>query len=254
MSHFTVAVFSHSPEDIEELLEPFNECPVNPEHVELIPADESMDDIRAMYEQEKREGESFEAFVSRYYGYAYNEELDECGYLCNPYAKWDWYQLGGRWSDSLKLKPGCTGNCGERSWTNESFPPRDGYCDQARLKDVDFAMDQDAYNAAARFWEIVVEGQPLRDGETAEQFRPWFTREYYLSQFGDKDTYARDMASFSPWAFVTPDGEWHENGEMGWFGANNANADSRRKFEDTLRKTLLEADPNVWISIVDCHI
>lgn len=254
MSHFSVAVLSHTPDDVEDLLAPFFESTENPEYLEFEVASESMDEIRSTFEREKEPSETLEDFVSRWYGYTYNEKLGVCGYLCNPNAKWDWWQLGGRWSDMLKLKPGCRGNRGGRSWTNSTELPRDGYCDQAQLKDIDFSLDPKAYNAAIRFWEVAVEGHPIREDENPEQFRTFYRREYYLEQFQDKEHYARSCASFTTWALVTPNSEWYENGKMGWFGAHNATIESRTEYESMLQRALSEADSNLWLSIVDCHI
>ena len=187
MSHFSVAVLSHAPQDVETLLAPFDESTCNPAYVEFEAADESMEEIRRAFEREKKPGETLEDFVSRWYGYTYNAELDACGYLCNPNAKWDWWELGGRWSDTLKLKPGRKGNRADRTWPDTKEPRKRGYCDQAQLKDIDFSPDPQAHNEALRFWEVVVEGSPLRDGENSAQFHTFYRREYYL------DVYKRQL-------------------------------------------------------------
>ena len=254
MSHFVVAVLSHTPEDVGTLLAPYCESTEDPEYLEFEEASEPMDEIRSTFEREKAPGESLEDFVSRWYGYTYNEDLDAYGYRCNPNAKWDWWSLGGRWSDMIRLKRGCHGNRGERSWANSDELPRDGYCDQAQLKDVDLSPDPKAYDAAIRFWEVVVEGSPLQDGENSAQFHTFYRREYYLDQFRTKENYARICSSFTTWALVTPDGDWHESGTMGWFGTSNATPKSRSRYREFLRSTLANADPEMWLSIVDCHI
>lgn len=254
MSHFTVAVLSYKPDDVEALLEPFDENTDNPEYLEFEVAPHSTEEIRSMFEQGKKPEESLEDFVERWYGYAYNEELDAWGFFCNPNAKWDWWQLGGRWSDKLKLKNGHQGNKGERSWTNANKPSRAGYCSQAQLKDVDFSPDQEVYEKECRFWEVVVEGDSIREGEDPKQFYTPYKRECYLEKFENKERYARSCASFSTWAIVTPDGEWHEAGTMGWFGTSDATAESIARYENEWQRIMLEADPNLWISIIDCHI
>lgn len=54
----------------------------------------------------------------------------------NPKSKWDWYKLGGRWTGSLKLKDGRSGITGTPGlMTNNA---NKGFCDQARLQDIDF--------------------------------------------------------------------------------------------------------------------
>ncbi len=45
-----------------------------------------------------------------------SEDIGENGEVystCNPNSKWDWFVLGGRWSGSIKLKEGATGEMGE---------------------------------------------------------------------------------------------------------------------------------------------
>lgn len=247
MSHFSVAVLSTSPDEVESLLEPYYESTDNSDYLELIPAEESMDEIRAQYAQEKQPDETLEHFISRYYGYTYNEELDECSYICNPNAKWDWWMIGGRWEDMLVLKPNCVGYR-----TEGRLVVNGGHCDQALLRDVDLSMDQEAYDKAARFWEIVVEGDSVRDDENPDDFHA-YRKEYYLTQFGDKHTYAADCAAFSTWALVTPDGEWRQKGEMGWFGMSDATCESRADFAAQLEAALKE-NPDLWITVVDCHI
>jgi len=57
----------------------------------------------------------------------------------NPKSKYDWFQIGGRWSDLLKLKEGATsGEEGERSWTLEDKPKKEGFTDSALKKDIDW--------------------------------------------------------------------------------------------------------------------
>lgn len=254
MSHFTVTVLSYSPGDVEDLLAPFCESTDNPDYLEFETASESMEEIRSTYEKEREPDESLNDFVSHYYGYIYNEELDAFGYMCNPNAKWDWWELGGRWRRMLKLKPNCCGNLGE--WSNSFSQSKPGYCDQARLKDVDFSLDPEKckYKSAIRFWEVVVEGDQIREDEDPEQFSSYFNRKYFLEKYKNKEHYAEELSSFFTWALLTPDGEWYEPGEMGWFGMSNESAQNRIDYKNMLQRVLKESDQELWISIVDCHI
>lgn len=73
MSHFTVAVFSRNPDDVDKLLAPYTE-----------------------------NVDGSEDFAE------YNKEDD---YYFNPNAKWDWYSIGGRWSgELLRFKDGIDPN------------------------------------------------------------------------------------------------------------------------------------------------
>jgi hypothetical protein len=55
---------------------------------------------------------------------------------------------------------------------------------------------------------------------------------------------------FTPFAILTPDGEWHERGRMGWWGIVSDEADEW----PSQAKTLLEAHKDHLAVAVDCHI
>jgi len=49
---------------------------------------------------------TFEEFCQAHHGYkGRDEKTGKYGYWENPNAKWDWYQLGGRWNGFFKMKP-----------------------------------------------------------------------------------------------------------------------------------------------------
>ena len=92
----------------------------------------------------------------------------------NPKSKWDWYQIGGRWSNSV---PG----------------------DEVKMSEI-----------------------PIEKIET-------------------------------PYAFVTPDGEWVERGEMGWFGVGSNEMD-KDEWDVRFREYLKTLDKDIILTQVDCHI
>lgn len=88
------------------------------------------------------------------------------GYWENPNAKWDWYLVGGRWSNFFKLKQGARGKRGQRPLVmggGESNEP--GYADQCRKGDIDIeAMRREAFEASAKAYDLarsVVAGLPV---------------------------------------------------------------------------------------------
>ena len=206
MSHYPVAVFSVSPEDVEELLAPFNENTLDSKYLEFV-VDE--------------EGE-------------FNEENGEVGYFENPKAKWDWYEIGGRWSNLLRLK---------NSFEN---------CDQAQVRDVDFSPRQEVVKALERYWEINVECMPLTENESENDFYSVYSPEFYKERYGTKEEYVRLRSSFSTYAFVTPDGGWVAQGEMGWFGVGTDTKNSEDMYREKLEE-MIRNNPYLWITIVDCH-
>lgn len=158
-------------------------------------------------------------------------------YFGNKDAKWDWYEIGGRWSGMLKKLDGTR-------------------CDECEVKDLDLSLDKDMYEKAKRFWEVVVDKQPLKDGEYADGFTSWYKDSYYKDTFGDKETFAKDKASLSTLAMLL-DGEWHEQGKMGWFGMSDTTSDSLKEYTKFFNKTLeelKETHPHAKVTLVDCHI
>ena len=55
---------------------------------------------------------------------------------------------------------------------------------------------------------------------------------------------------WSAWAIVTPDGEWHEKGKMGWFGASHGDDPNW----DAMKYEIASAYPEHYAVCVDCHI
>lgn len=195
----------------------------------------------------------------------------------NQNAKWDWYQVGGRWSGMLSLKLG-------------------GEADQARKGDVDWdTMRDDAETRAAREYDAI------RAVVGCASWTPWRTlleehgkedvqaaRDKYNSQlaiqlmrnppegantgvppqeyrelvrWGDLDRFlvsretylqrARDCACVT--FAVLMDGKWYERGEMGWWGcvANKKEVDV---WNAEFAKLMDSLDDDEMITIVDCHI
>lgn len=68
------------------------------------------------------------------------------GYYFNPNAEWDWFQIGGRWNNSIKTKSGV-------------------FCNSCKIGEIDFTPDERKMEINRRFWEIVVDKEPLKEGE-----------------------------------------------------------------------------------------
>ena len=227
MSHFNVAVFSHTTDEVDALLAPFIEQvePYSP---------------YAVFEEDEE--------------YEVDDSTGKPGRWYNPNARWDWYCVGGRWAGQLKLLEGRTGRYGSEYDAEETKKLKKGCCDSARVQDCDFSQDQEAYKKALRFWEVAVEGSP-RTAEEKDAFFGIYQPKYYIQQYGTKENFAQHQSIFLPYAYLTPDGEWHETGRMGWWGMDDATAESREKFRESFEAYLEGAKAqNLLITIVDCHI
>lgn len=108
----------------------------------------------------------------------------------NPNSKWDWYEVGGRWSGFLVLKE--RNSDGSIKETNEAY-----------VYEID--------------WEYMKENK------------------------------------YSPFCFIDEDGDWHEKGEMGWFGMS-FNEQSDESWDAEYEDYLKEVDPYCIVTVVDFHI
>lgn len=158
------------------------------------------------------------------------------GYYSNPNAKWDWYQEGGRWNNSIKTKSGV-------------------FCNSCKISEIDFTPDERDMKMNRRFWEIVVDKEPLEEGE--EEPFCFYTEEYLKKLYGDKETYALCKSTFSTYSILTPDGEWLEPGEMGWFGISSATENEEKEWHKSYQSIIekfAKENPDYVVTLVDCHI
>lgn len=179
----------------------------------------------------------------------------------NPKAKWDWYTIGGRYRDRLKMlstelvTKGDTMDEYVGSLYRESI---DGFGDIARKGDVDWEAihgNKKDYDKAIRFWEMKVEGaEPITDEEKDELKWDWYKDGYYEERYKTKETYAKCCANFTMWA-VVKDGVWYEKGDMGWWGMSGESDDEAVDWDLNFYNRFIEPlDDNELITVVDCHI
>lgn len=182
-------------------------------------------------------------YIKRNY---YEDSIDENGNVYvtwNKDAKWDWWTEGGRWSNKLKIKEEARPNYNDEE-----------YVDSAKISDIDFDYVEKAVKEkATRFWEIIVEGDSLKDGE--EKPFNLYKVDYLKERYINKEGYVKSVTEFGTYAILLPDGTWCEPGKMGWFGVSSANNDDEREFEKNYFNILdREKYKEYYLTIVDCHI
>lgn len=226
----------------------------------------------------------------------------------NPNAKWDWYQIGGRWAGFFRVKPGVVPATPNFSWgwsEEEKAQYLGTHTDSARKGDIDFELmhaeaywDADAnwvaYDAIRRahpayrsYDDIVAQLQaeadatPPGDADIATdavlltQLRHQARLEYNnqprvqacrgvvtVPFFDDVDAYfGTDRGAFAtrlanrmfiPYA-VLHDGEWHAQGDMGWFGFSN-DAHTGDEWRAFVTQCIDALHDDTILTIVDCHI
>lgn len=153
-------------------------------------------------------------------------ETGERGYWENPNAKWDYYR-------PWPIKPAAKGR---------GFP--------LRVSDVAWDATPSERKNAADDWAAIIRG----DKDEMLDRSLYFRREYYLEEFVDEETYVSENSGVLPWAFITPDGVWHQKGNMGWWAANDATRESRKKYHEELNNAIRAVPQDLMAFLFDCHI
>lgn len=232
MSHFCLGVICRNGTEgeIERLLEPFSE-----NSDEFLKFYSITEEYKEKYEKEfKEEYPTFDEYMQNYEHEERDKKTNDYGYWENPNSKWDWYEIGGRFRGIIPLKNG-------------------NKMTIAQIKDINFDSDKEIYKNEERFWELVVEEQPLREGE--KEPINWYTKDFYTSLYENKQEYADRESRFKTFALLTPDGVWRERGKMLWFGIDTRDKESNRDFEEAFKEIVENPKyQDVYLIIVDCHI
>ncbi len=289
MSHFTVLVVG---DDVEEHLAPYDENGGSP-HREYLDTSSLRamakeygvsrpNDLAALLPHIE-DWTGFEGGIDKKGLYCVSDR--------NADAKWDWYVVGGRWRGFFKLKDGASGELGpdfDRILGGEAPKDVTGRADVARKGDIDFAgMRRDAESRARATWHAyaaAIDGTPEPlpwaeferkvDAETmtadaarkayhAQERVRAFRRamEPHLGPFisleafpATEEDYVAEKrrAAMLPFAYLLH-GEWHERGEMGWWGIAQ-NEQRGDEWAEDVEAMLASLPDGTLLTIVDCHI
>ena len=227
---------------------------------------------------------TLEEFADDWHGASGRDETTgRYGYYENPNAKWDWYQLGGRWTGFFKVKIGAEGRQGDPGLMTPDA--RHGWADQIYKRDVDFeGMAEDAirqanekYNA---FEEAIKDVEPFRTpwNEFREQFDniddarkaywqiPFIkatkdlclmsdpVEKFKILEDNPRQAYVNEAraSAFATFAVIV-DGKWYERGEMGWWGIVSDEKD-KDEWLSQLYGLIVNAPEDTLFSVFDCHI
>jgi hypothetical protein len=259
MSHFPVLVLLKKTQNLQELLAPFSEN-LEVEPYIVTERDEFIKTMRVDYKDIPEVYDlSDDEFISVLReDYHLDDKGNEIS-TCNKQSKWDWWSVGGRWSDKLKLTKEAYTTVLEDCCSDVILSARNtlsGYCSAAKIKYLDFAPDQEISAQSLRFWELYVD-KAVPQGQTEKEMIEWIRRkpEYYIDRFGTKENYAELQSLFHTWAVVTPDGQWHQQGNMGWWACSDDTAEQAEAWVRGYKKKFIDTAKPGWVAvIVDCHI
>ena len=215
MSHFTVYVFSKD-KNIEELLAPYDENIEYPPYVK--------------YTREQAIAKARKD-IDNFYNSTYKE------FITDP--------------EGYKEKFGA--NSRHIKYLEEEFPKKLNWTDEECYKETkswygDDEIDEEGnlystYNPNSK-WDWYEIGGRWNNGLVTKEGTE--TNEDYANQIDWDKT-------GTPFAFVTPDGIWHEKGDMGWW-AMVSNEKNKDDWETEFKEFLDSLDDDVTVTLVDCHI
>lgn len=205
----------------------------------------------------------------------------------NPNKKWDWWQVGGRWSGVLKLKDGAKGATGKPGLMGSRFAEGADRVDQARKGDIDWqGMRDQAAEKAGAGWDKVravtgdlddlIPWQKMREevhagdittaraaysaqraieaiSEASKNDRDlvWITLEDFTCT---RDEYMQRAADSAGVSFaLLMDGKWYERGEMGWW-ACVSNEKDKDEWNRQFHQLIDGLHDDTMLTVVDCHI
>ena len=199
---------------------------------------------------------SFEAYCDEHRGFVKASD-GRWGYTCNPNAKWDWWQIGGRFPNRFLVSAGLQ-DCipSAKDDDGESAIPPEGYqyADAARKKDIcwdvmrKIAVDtvEKRYQKCVRAFETkdITDFGPLcrilDEGISAwgeMLYLKGETLDEYKARKGATDL---DRYMCHTYAFIDRNGDWTGSGDMGWFGISSNDKDERA-WNDEIQKLMNEA-------------
>lgn len=83
----------------------------------------------------------------------------------------------------------------------------------------------------------------------------FYPKEYIKNKYPTEKDYIDCYTKFSTYAVLTPDGEWYEPGQMGWWGISSATPEQEAEFERNYEEKFIKQADSEWkLTIVDCHI
>ena len=207
------------------------------------------------------------------------DEVLEVVQRTNPNAKWDWYVIGGLFTDSLRNKLGAFGDSFQKS--DIDFKACNQICKAERSKTIDglftsnptLNKNVDLLNKALKahaeseVWyadnrDSLKDKKPLEIRAMLQEKFPdikYIENSWWFVPFVDfnihKDIYEWIEAApiVSAHAFLDVEGNWISQCDMGWFGMS-----VDKMTDDEWYKRLSElvdnVEPDHWITVVDCHI
>ena len=285
MSHFSVLVIG---DHIEQQLQPYHEfeCTgVNDQYVQDVDVTNKVREVMVGNEPESLKDAldwhgladkmvSDESEVDREDDHKFGFAVVKDGQLIkavrrtNPNKKWDWWEVGGRWSGFLLQRGGMrVDQCLKGAVDFGSMRNEDGQAAGERWDKAHAALTEAGAPTVWRTWKQCHTEDHKDDADKAREayyaqpsvvaIKKAFSDQLFLSadQFQvSREQYveAARNSALATYALVK-DGQWFAKGCMGWFGMSDDKLTQDEWY--TKVNELLDSLPDdTLLTVVDCHI
>jgi len=177
-------------------------------------------------------------------------------YYSNPYAKWDWWVVGGRW---------------RHMGDNGLFEDISVF---SKEKEIPYWKEELGFKLHEIEKELGIDKKDLSQEEYDEYITDYIASGNPIVRFYDRDTKEpkeyydkKDLLTMvkrkeeSTWAMLFPEEGWIEAGQMGWFGMSSLDSmdihetEQAKNDQFALTDNLIEKYKDTHIGlVVDCHI
>lgn len=179
---------------------------------------------------------------------------DENGEWGADGTRWDWYEIGGRFTGLLDgYDPGMD----PRNYEPCGYC-KDGITDQATADK--FPAYEHNVGKPCRQCNLRPDGSPhvRPEGVPLGYRRTWFNAPHLAGDILPLSQVDVGKMEWVPSSLVTPDGEWHERTRFGWWGSELPDEEGNEpKTKEEWRpefEALIAKYPDAIAVVVDCHV
>lgn len=139
------------------------------------------------------------------------------------------------------------------------------------LTDNDYwAMASDPHHILRNFYTLFLENGELYSTSNPNRKWDWYCpggrwEDYLTDEVVNNPSFYRkngfttlnalkERPSDVSFALLDLEGNWHEPGQMGWFGMSTKTPESQQAYQAKMDQYLETLPPETWICFVDCHI
>ena len=180
----------------------------------------------------------------------------------NPDSKWDWYEVGGRWSGFFKMKDGTFSDCGLKKDIDLEGMKNLEIERLGKIYDEIYLIIKDL--PVSKTWKSVLKSYGRKKIDDARLFynsqervvalrnnKRWEDIEDF--QVSRKTFIERHKNGYLSTYAVLKDGVWYQKGKMGWFGISSGEM-KQSVWDKKINEFVNNVPDDTLFTLIDCHI